>query len=271
MQIEFVYQRFRENLEGFKRPQIKSEWDWLIMVEQGEISIQPHAKARPIILHKNEIAFIPAGIKFERKILSSATFYDLFFYPQKEHPFYVAASLGKLKLPPKQAEAILESVKRASILPYDRAYDREAITHIIEHTFTENYLFGSKDKDHPFAFSEKTEDAIRYMRNHLEEKIDMDELAAHVFLSHSGLIWKFRQELNTTPSQYLTFLRMQRAKQLLLNYSYSVTEIAEKCGYQNPYYFTNAFRKYTGKSPSDFRKYHFSYRKNSTRKLPLDQ
>lgn len=264
MQIEFVYQRYIEKRDVIKRT-IKSEWDWFVMVESGELSIRPHSKAKPIILHQNQIAFIPSGEEIDREILSTATFYDLFFHAQKEHPFYLAAPFGKLQLPQRHAETILESIKRASFLPYDRTYDREPITHLIEHTFSENYLFGRKDKKQRHAFSEKLEDAIRYMRNNLDRKIEMEEVAAHIFLSHSGLIWKFKQELNTTPSQYLTFLRMQRAKQLLLNYSYSVSEISELCGYQNPYYFTNAFRKYTGKSPTAFRQYHFNYRKKSTR------
>ena len=84
----------------------------------------------------------------------------------------------------------------------------------------------------------------------------MDELAAHVFLSHSGLIWKFKNELNTTPSNYLIILRLQHAKQLLLNYSYNITEISEMCGYQSPYYFTKAFHRHVGMSPTQFRKYH---------------
>ena len=75
------------------------------------------------------------------------------------------------------------------------------------------------------------------MRKNFDKKIDMDELAKRVFLSHSGLIWKFKKELNTTPSNYLKILRLRYAKQLLLNYSYSVTEISEMCGFANPYYF----------------------------------
>ena len=63
-------------------------------------------------------------------------------------------------------------------------------------------------------------------------------------------------ELNTTPSRYLSILRLRHAKQLLLHYPYSITEISEMCGYSNPYYFTNAFRGYTGMSPTDFRKHY---------------
>lgn len=257
MQVEFVYQNYFEKIEQFKTDTTKSEWDWLIVVTDGAFSILPHTKPKPVVLQKNEIAFIPSGVEFERKILSPVSGYNLFFHAQKDHPFYTGTPLGKLQLPPKQADAIIESVKRASILPFDR----EPITHIITHTFTENYLFGSKDKDRAYTLSEKVEEAIRYMRNNLDKKIDMDEVAAHVYLSHSGLIWKFKQELNATPSRYLTLLRLRYAKQLLLNYSYNITEISEMCGYQNPYYFTNAFRKYAGRSPTEFRKYHMAYRK----------
>lgn len=256
MQVEFVYQNYVENHECFKTPTTKSDWDWLILVTDGELAILPHTKSKPTVLRKNEIAFLPSGMEFERKILSPLTCYNLLFHLQKDHPFYAAAFPGKMHLPPKQAEAIIESVKRISLLPFDL----EAFTHIIVHTFSENYLFGSRDKDRPHILSEKIEEAVRYMRNNLDKEIDMDELAAHVFLSHSGLIWKFRQELNTTPSRYLTLLRLRHAKQLLLNYSYTITEISEMCGFQNPYYFTNVFRKHFGRSPTEFRKYHMNYR-----------
>ena len=257
MQVEFVYQDHHEKIAQFVKSTTVSEWDWLIVVTEGSFTIRPHTKSKPVVLQRNDIAFIPSGVTFDRKITSPLSFYNIFFHAQKDHPFYTGAPLGKLPLPPKQAEAIIESVKRASVLPFDR----EPITHIITHIFTVNYLFGSKDKDRTYTLSEKVEEAIRYMRNNLDNKIDMEEVAAHVFLSHSGLIWKFKQELNTTPSHYLTLLRLRYAKQLLLNYSYNITEISEMCGYQNPYYFTNAFRKYAGRSPTEFRKYHMAYRK----------
>lgn len=257
MQVEYIYQNHFENTEQFKTDTTRSEWDWLIVIADGAFSFLPHTKSKPTVLQKAEIAFIPSGTEFERKILSPISGYNIFFNYPKDHPFYADAPVGKLQLPQKQAEAILESIKRASILPFDR----ESITNIITHIFTENYLFGKNDKSSSNVFSEHIEEAIRYMRNNLDQKIDMDELASHVHLSHSGLIWKFKQELNTTPSQYLILLRLRHAKQLLLNYSYNISEVSAMCGYQNPYYFTNVFRKYTGRSPTEFRRKHISIRK----------
>ena len=257
MHIDLVNQSYHENLDQFKVTVLKRKWDMMFLVADGEYSMSIEGKSKPIVLRKNEIALIPAGIELVRDIKSPVSYYHLSFYPQGDHPFYLAASAGKLKLPQEQAEAILKSIERAHLLPDNG----EIIAHAIEHIFAENYLFGGTEKAKFKPFSEATESAIRYMRKNLDKKIDMDELADSVFLSHAGLINKFRQELNTTPSNYLYLLRMRSAKRLLLNYSYSVTEISEMCGYQNPYYFTNSFRRYTGMSPTAFRKYHLSDQK----------
>ena len=252
MQIDLIHQSYHENLSEFKVTNIKRKWDILFLVEEGEYSIHIKGERKPFVLAKNEIALIPAGIEFDREVKSPVTYYHLSFDPQGDHPFYLSAKAGKLKLPQEQAQSILKSVRRAYMLPENM----EMISHEIEHIFAENYLFGGTEKTKFKPFSEEIENTISYMRKNLDKKIDIDELADRVFLSHVGLINKFKQELNTTPSNYLYLLRMRSAKRLLLNYSYSITEISEMCGYQNPYYFTNSFRHYTGMSPTAFRKYH---------------
>ena len=174
---------------------------------------------------------------------------------QADHPFRMALPTGKLELPNEQSTSIFNSMKRVILMPDNR----ELLEHMIEHVLTEHYLFCKTDKVHARPLSEEVLDTIRYMNRHLSEKLDMDALAARVYLSHTGLIWKFRQELNTTPSKYLILLRLRYAKQLLLDHDYTVTEIAETCGYANPYYFTNAFHAYTGMSPTEFRKAHLDH------------
>ena len=256
MQVDLINQSYIENRTEFKITTLKRKWDILIMVSEGEYSVFLKEKQKRIVLKKNDIMLIPAGVEFDREILSPLSCYHISFYPQADHPFYLCASLGRFKLPSEQSEAIFKSVERAFMLPDNR----ELLTHIVEHVFAENYLFGSKERAKSKPISDEIENAIRYMRKNFDKKIDIDELAEHVFLSHSGLIWKFKRELNTTPSNYLGILRLRYAKQLLLNYPYSITEIAEMCGYSNSYYFTNAFRRYSGMSPTEFRKHYLKDR-----------
>jgi len=263
MEIKLLFQSHHENLEEFQKKTVKCSKDTLIMVAEGEYLIFPKEKQEAMVLRKNEIAFIPKNIEFERSVGAPVTYHNISFYIQADHPFYRAVAPGKITLPATQVAAMLESMKYASLL----ADNRELITHMIEHVFTENYLFRNSDDMKSAPFSEEIQRAVRYMNQNLNKKITIGDLAEHVFLSHSGLIWKFKRELNTSPSNYLYLLRMRNAKRFLLSSPYSITEISEKCGYQSPYYFTNAFRKYSGMSPTAFRKQYLKENQKKTKEF----
>ena len=49
-------------------------------------------------------------------------------------------------------------------------------------------------------------------------------------------------------------LRIEKAKEYLINDQLSITEISKKCGFQSPYYFSNTFKKEHGESPEKYRK-----------------
>lgn len=252
MQIELVNHYLFEDKTEFKGSTVKRQLDILLMVIDGSCSILPENKDKPYIVGKNEIFFIPANTEFKREIISALTYYHISFYAQADHPFRISLPVGKIILPPEQTLAIFNSMHRAAHMPDNR----ELISHIVEHILAEDYLFSKKRKKELNHLSDEVLNTINYMNKNLSKKIDIDDLAARVYLSNSGLAWKFKQELNTTPSQYLIMLRLRYAKQLLLNHDYTVTKISEMCGYSNPYYFTNVFHNYCGMSPTDFRKHY---------------
>jgi AraC-like DNA-binding protein len=252
MEIELINQHHIESLECFKNPSMKRGWDILIMVVSGTYSLFLEGKKKPLVLKEHEIAFIPANTEFHRIAEDFPTYYHISFHADAEHPFRRDLAPCKLSLPKEQAVPIFNSMERAFPIPDNR----ELIIHLVERILTENYLFGKSPKEKFPHMSEEVLNTVRYMNRHLDEPLDIETLATRVYLSHSGLIWKFKRELGTTPSQYLILLRLRYAKQLLLNHPYNINEISEMCGYTNPFYFTNAFHRYAGMSPTEFRKYY---------------
>ena len=63
----------------------------------------------------------------------------------------------------------------------------------------------------------------------------------------------FHDRAGTSPSRYLTDLRMQKAKKLLLDSQLSIREIAERVGYPDPFHFSKSFKNAVGMSPAQFR------------------
>lgn len=107
--------------------------------------------------------------------------------------------------------------------------------------------------------------AIKALREELDRHFADSTFSADAAISKLPLNYDyvrklFKKEVGVTPHEYLTRLRMQRAKDILLSgvtnrYSdYTVTQIAEACGFSEPLYFSRVFKKYYGVAPSHYLK-----------------
>ena len=64
----------------------------------------------------------------------------------------------------------------------------------------------------------------------------------------------FKRYMGMTPLQYVTSIRITKAKDLLKNTAFTIQEVGRLVGYENPLYFSRIFKKQTGHSPSEYRK-----------------
>lgn len=96
--------------------------------------------------------------------------------------------------------------------------------------------------------------AKSYMEIHYDEPIKLDEVCEHIGVSRSHFSMVFRQKFGVAPSHYLKQLRMQRARQLVEQSDYSITEIAHSVGYDSLFSFSRAYRQYYGQFPSAARR-----------------
>lgn len=97
--------------------------------------------------------------------------------------------------------------------------------------------------------------AIAYIEQHYQEKLSVAELAEMSYYSERQFIRLFKAAFGCLPVQYITRLRINNARELLINTQLPVTEIAQRCGYSDSSYFSKLFQKECGASPRDFRKY----------------
>ncbi|NMB11288.1 MAG: helix-turn-helix transcriptional regulator [Firmicutes bacterium] len=95
--------------------------------------------------------------------------------------------------------------------------------------------------------------AIDYMRDNLDQVIRIDDIAGHVGLSPKYLCYRFKQTTGQTLMDYLTDLRIKRAKRLLANGSQKVRDVASAVGYRDEGYFSRVFSKRVGLPPGRFR------------------
>ena len=90
-------------------------------------------------------------------------------------------------------------------------------------------------------------------RKYMDESLSVKDISEHVFLSASYVCTFFKNETGQTLNQYLTEYRMEKAKHLLTDPRYKITDISSRVGYSDGNYFGKSFKKYTGFSPSEYR------------------
>ena len=104
---------------------------------------------------------------------------------------------------------------------------------------------------------------MRYMQEHLSEEISLSVLAEEFHLNPQYISQLFKNEIGVGFLAYLTNIRIEKAKKLLLSTSLSVTEIAEHTGYSDYRVFTKVFKKTEGITPSQFRRGFLDSEKNN--------
>lgn len=95
--------------------------------------------------------------------------------------------------------------------------------------------------------------AKRYIENNYMREISLGDVARHVSLNPSYLSSIFKQKTGSTYSSYLTQVRMEHAKELLLNTNMKVYDIGKRVGYPDSKYFYRIFRQHAGATPGYFR------------------
>lgn len=100
----------------------------------------------------------------------------------------------------------------------------------------------------------KVHEVALYLQQHLSDNVSLEELAGRFFMSRSYLTRSFRNVTGFSVVEYMNYIRIQRAQQLLKESERSITDIAAHCGFGNITYFEKVFKQTTGQTPLQYRK-----------------
>lgn len=108
------------------------------------------------------------------------------------------------------------------------------------------------DMDIGSKYSKRVNMIIKYVAEHYHEDVSLYDLSKELDLSVIYISQLFKKEMGITFTAYLTRLRVEKAIQLLETGHYKVYEVSRMVGYQTVQYFSNIFKKETGRKPGDF-------------------
>ena len=154
------------------------------------------------------------------------------------------------------AKQMLESSKEerkqgAVLYPLETAVDIENLLHRFEH-LTEDF-FESEDKKTEEGYKGTIDDVLRYIQLHYMGDISIEKICSVFYFNQSYFSVLFKGKTGINYNDYVTELRIKKAKALLKSGNYKIHEIAEMVGYNSARYFSRVFKAKTGELPQEYR------------------
>lgn len=205
-------------------------------------------------LHAGDCVLLPDNLYFRRAVLNPIEFVYVMFCRDFSCPYSFDIPFGKVSV--KDKERFLSSIDAIEkYIDHDdrlsAGYREHLLMDILFQLFYEHnapYLVLAEK----LCTDRLVSDATEYIRQNLDKKLLIGDICHAVNTNASTLNFKFRREFEMSIGQFILSERMKKAKKLLIGTTYSVSEIALKCGFDNVYYFSNMFKKMMGVSPTRY-------------------
>lgn len=157
-----------------------------------------------------------------------------------------------------QAE-VLEHIKKAARLCQNRPEGYEfTVRSLLSEVLFDIYCYNSVPVGEASPGSrlenERVKQIILYLQENFARPVTLSELAAQMSVCERECLRCFKKMLRLSPIQYLIRYRISRACGLLKETDLSILEVASRCGFESPSYFTKTFRELVGCTPTEYRR-----------------
>lgn len=226
----------------------------LFVIERGYFDCSFFGEP-PTRIGPGDFVFFPREHIFVRNVIEPIDFHLIYFSLSKEDPLAKLLPAGLVPcLDHKRRESNIQLI-RDSLNRIDD-FSCRTMQHILNDVFFQ-YLRDNSASKVTYAGDSiiaNTQQVIDFFEEHYGEAISLQRLAKEFHTSPSSLNRQFKKETYLTPIEYLIKLRIRKARHMLRFTNDTIADIAEQCGYENTAYFSNAFKKNCGCSPTEYRK-----------------
>ena len=139
----------------------------------------------------------------------------------------------------------------ANFLLQRMIYASQTLHHLLGCVFFNNRAFSPLLGSSHFRSIDNT---LSFLHDNMSEQLSLTDMVLHSGLSKSHFIRLFKEQTGHSPMDYFIQLKMQHACMLLAYRQDSVKLIGIELGYEDQYYFSRAFRKVIGMSPTQYRR-----------------
>lgn len=112
---------------------------------------------------------------------------------------------------------------------------------------------GTASPDTDEIYARYISEVVDFINKNYNKDISLDEITRQAYLSKFHFSRIFKKYTSYSPYQYLIAVRLNHSRQLLMDNSYSVKEIADRCGFKRLDYFSSVFKKKFNCNPSQYR------------------
>lgn len=211
-------------------------------------------------LKENEVIFLPADVPHHYKADVKSPWTIFWFHYQGLQCLDYLNTLGVSQEDPIIYTSNISSLVSAFEAIYQHTQDGYTDTSIFCLSTSLSQFFGSC-RYHKRAMKiprRRTEEkillTIEFMKDNLHRSLSLTNLAEISCLSAQHYSQVFRQQINSSPMEFYTRLKIQHACHMLKITNNSIAEISAALGYTEPFYFSKVFNKKMQLSPSEYRK-----------------
>lgn len=133
---------------------------------------------------------------------------------------------------------------------FDSMNSSEALLQWFKECFSRLFMFSDTGSA---SYSTRIRSILIYIQNNFQHDISLETIANTFWLHKVYLAKIFKQETGKSVNEYIRNLRMEKAKELLLDERIKINEVVTAVGFNNPQSFYTLFKKYTGTTPKEYR------------------